>query len=80
MTGYFSRNLESSSVVYMPEYDLNVGRFLADHPDYCLRAGFEGFGFEAQRRDEHGHCVGERYSALTLDELAAMLAKADADA
>jgi len=29
----------------MSEYDLNVGRFKADHPDYCLRAGFEGFGF-----------------------------------
>lgn len=32
----------------MPDYDLNAGRFKADHPDYCLRAGFEGFGFEAQ--------------------------------
>jgi hypothetical protein len=63
----------------MPEYDLNVGRFLADHPDYCLRAGSEGFGFEAQKRDRYGRPVGERYSALTLDELAATLAKADAD-
>jgi hypothetical protein len=63
----------------MPEYDLNVGRFMADHPDYCLRAGFEGSGFEAQKRDRYGHPVGERYSALTLDELAATLAAADAD-
>jgi hypothetical protein len=73
MTGYFLRNLESSSVFYMTEYDLNVGRFKADHPDYCLRAGFEGFGFEAQWRDEQGRGVGERHSALTLDELAAKL-------
>ena len=65
---------------YMAEYDLNVGRWKADHPDYCLRIGFEGFGYTAQRRDEHGHGVGERYSALTLDELAVMLAKADTGA
>jgi hypothetical protein len=62
----------------MAEYDLNVGRFMADHPDYCLRAGFEGSGFEAQKRDRHGRPVGERYTALTLDELAATLARADA--
>jgi hypothetical protein len=64
----------------MPEeYDLNVGRWMADHPDYCLRAGFEGFGFEAQKRDPNGRPVGERCAALTLDELAVMLATADAD-
>jgi hypothetical protein len=64
----------------MPDYDLNVGRWMADHRDHCLRIGFGGFGYTAQRRDENGHGVGERYSALTLDELAAMLAKADTDA
>lgn len=80
MTGYFHRNLESSSVFYMTEYDFNVGRWMADHPDYCLRIGLEGFGYTAQRRDEHGHGVGERYAALTLDELAVMLAKAGTDA
>jgi hypothetical protein len=63
----------------MPEYDLNVWRFKADHPDYCLRAGFEGFGFEAQKRDPNGRPVGERYTALTLDELAIMLEKGHAD-
>jgi hypothetical protein len=62
----------------MRDYDLNVGCWMADHPDYCLRAGFEGFGYEAQKRDLNGRPVGERYSALTLDELAVMLAKADA--
>jgi hypothetical protein len=61
----------------MPDYDLNVGRWKADHPDYCLRAGFEGFGFEAQKRDLNGRPIGERYVALTLDELAAKLASAD---
>jgi hypothetical protein len=64
----------------MPDYDLDVGRFKTDHPDYCLRAGFEGFGFEAQKRDPNGRPVGERYVALTLDELAVMLADADTDA
>jgi hypothetical protein len=64
----------------MSEYDLNVGRFLADHPHYCLRIGFEGFGYVAQKRDEYGHGAGERYAALTLDELAAMLADADSQA
>ena len=63
----------------MFEYDLNVGRWIADHPGYCLRAGCEGFGFEAQKRDANGRPVGERYSALTLDELAVILAKADTD-
>lgn len=50
------------------EYDLNVGRWIEDHPDYILRAGFEGFGYEAQHRETR-----ERVSALTLDELAAKL-------
>jgi hypothetical protein len=62
------------------DYDLNVGRFIRDHPGYILRVGFLGFGYEAQHRDERGHGVGERYSALTLDELAAMLVNADAQA
>ena len=79
MTGYFHRDLESSSVVYMYDYDLNVGRFIADHPDYCLRAGSEGFGFEAQKRDLYGRPVGQRYSALTLEELAVRLARVYAD-
>jgi hypothetical protein len=61
------------------EYDLNVGRWKADHPDYCLRAGFEGFGFEAQKRDPNGRPVGDRHTALTLDELAIMLEKEHAD-
>ena len=60
------------------DYDLNVGRFIEDHPGYIVRIGFDGFGYEAQQRDDRGHGVGERYSALTLDELAAMLAEADA--
>lgn len=64
----------------MPEYEFNVGRFLADFPHYCVQIGSEGFGYIAQKRDEYGHGVGERYSALTFDELAAMLAKAGADA
>jgi hypothetical protein len=45
-----------------------------------VRISFEGFGYQAQHRDEWGHGVGERYCALTLDELAAMLAEAGAQA
>ena len=36
------------------------------------------FGFEAQKRNPNGRPAGERYTALTLDELAALLANADA--
>jgi hypothetical protein len=60
------------------DYDLNVGRFLEDHPGYVVKIGLEGFGYEARRRDERGYGVGGRYAALTLDELAVMLAEADA--
>jgi hypothetical protein len=31
------------------EYDLNVGRWMADHPDYCQRAGVEGQGSGTSR-------------------------------
>jgi hypothetical protein len=62
------------------DYDLNVGRFIEDHPGYIVRVGFEGIGYQAQHRNEWGHGTGERYSALTLDELAVKLAKPDADA
>lgn len=48
------------------DYDLNVGRFIQDHPSYVVRIGFDGFGYEAQHRDEWGHGVGECYAALTL--------------
>lgn len=57
------------------EYGLNVGRFIRDHPDWVVVAGFEGVGYCAQRRDGHGHGAGPRVSALTLDELAAKLAE-----
>lgn len=55
------------------EYDLNIGRFIDDHRDYVIQAGPGGFGYQAQLRDDSGKGVGERWSALTLDELAAML-------
>jgi hypothetical protein len=61
------------------DYDLNVGLFIEEHPGYIVKIGFDGFGYEAQHRDESGHGAGERYSALTLDELAAMLSDADAE-
>jgi hypothetical protein len=55
-------------------YDLNVTRWLEDHPDHILRAGLEGFGFEAQHRETR-----ERATALTLDELDAKLAHGDTE-
>jgi hypothetical protein len=59
------------------EYGLNIGRFMADHEkDWVISAGFEGRGFEARRRDSSGRGYGTRYAALTLDELAALLADA----
>lgn len=45
-------------------YDLNIGRFIRDHPGWIVAAGFEGLGYRA-RRCEGGPWV----SALTLDEL-----------
>lgn len=55
------------------EYDLNIGRFIEDHRDYVIQAGTGGFGYQAQLRDDSGKGVGERWSALTLDELATKL-------
>jgi hypothetical protein len=55
------------------EYELNIGRFIEDHSNYVIQAGPGGFGYQAQLRDDSGKGVGERWSALTLDELAAKL-------
>jgi hypothetical protein len=54
-------------------YELNVGRFIQDHRDHVITAGFEGFGFTARRRDAQGRASGPAVTALTLDELAALL-------
>lgn len=50
-------------------YDLDVGRFIRDHPGYRLAAGFEAAGYRARPREGTGPWV----SALTLDELDAKL-------
>ena len=57
------------------EYGPNVGRFIEDHPDWVVMAGFEGVGYSARRRDDRGRGAGSSESALTLDELAARLAE-----
>jgi hypothetical protein len=54
-------------------YDLDVGRFLREHPDTTLQAGPGGSGYRAQRRDGRGRGVGVSVIALTLDELDAQL-------
>lgn len=51
-------------------FDLNVGRFIREHPGWIVCAGFEGVGFRARRREG-----GAWVSALTLDELAEMLGR-----
>jgi hypothetical protein len=59
------------------EYGLDIGRFMADHEkQWVIKIGAEGFGFDAQRRDGNGRGTGRHYAALTLDELAKILADA----
>jgi hypothetical protein len=60
------------------EYGLNIGAFIADHPNHVISAGFEGIGYQAQRKSDRGHGVGHRWSDLTLDGLAGQLEEADA--
>jgi hypothetical protein len=55
------------------EYGLNVGKWIKDHPEYLLQSGFEGLGFTAKRRNEQGQAVGNPVTAMTLDELAALV-------
>jgi hypothetical protein len=59
------------------EYGINVAQFIQDHRNYIIRAGFEGFGYSAQRRGPNGRGTGERIERLTLDELAAVLKEAE---
>lgn len=49
-------------------YGLNIGRFLRDHREWIVCAGFEGVGYRARRREG-----GPWREALTLDELAEQL-------
>ena len=53
------------------EYGVNIGRFIREHPAWIVCAGFEGFGYRARRREG-----GRWVSALTLDELHALIAGA----
>ena len=55
------------------EYGLNVSKWIKDHPEYLLKGGFGGLGFTAKRRNEHGRAVGSPPTAMTLDELAALV-------
>jgi hypothetical protein len=54
-------------------YGQNVGKWIKDHPEYQLQSGFEGLGFTATRRNAQGRAVGGPVTALTLDELAALV-------
>jgi len=54
-------------------WGLNIGRFIADHPDWLIRGGSSGFGWSAQRRDACGKPRGRLLEARTLDELATLI-------
>ena len=55
-------------------YELNIGRFIREHPGHVIQAGPYGTGYCARRKDASGRPAGERVTALTLDELAARIA------
>lgn len=55
------------------EYGLNVSKWIKDHPEHRLQRGFEGLGFTATRRNEQGEIIGKPVTAMTLDELAALV-------
>lgn len=57
----------------MTEYKSNVSRWLDDHRGHVLMAGPYGKGYSARRKNGYGHGTGEPVTALTLDELAALL-------
>lgn len=56
-------------------YDLNIGRFIKDHPSHVISAAPSACGYSARRKDGDGRPTGPRLTALTLDELAAMIAE-----
>lgn len=53
-------------------YDLNVGRLIDDYPDFYIRGGFEGVGYQAQKRSA-ALPRGKAIVAMSLDELAAKM-------
>jgi hypothetical protein len=50
-------------------YDMNVTRLIDDYPDFAIRGGFEGVGYQAQQR-RMSLPRGKAIVAMTLDELA----------
>lgn len=60
----------------LPEYGSNIGRFIRDHEDYVVRIGPMNTGYQAQKRGPDGHGAGQRFTGLTLDELAVKLRSA----
>jgi hypothetical protein len=53
-------------------YDTNVTRLINDYPDFAIRGGFEGVGYQAQQR-RMALPRGSAIAALTLDELAGQM-------
>jgi hypothetical protein len=59
-------------------YGLNIGRFLADYgARWVITAGEGGHGYAARRRGRGGRAAGPVFSALTLDQLAAICDRED---
>ena len=53
------------------EYGLNVGAFIRDHRERWVTTG-TATGYAIQWRDRHGNGRGQRFAAVTLDQLAAI--------
>jgi hypothetical protein len=59
-------------------YDQNVTRLVDDYPDFSIRGGFEGVGYQAQKR-LGGLQRGKAICAMSLDELAVLMDRARDD-
>jgi hypothetical protein len=53
-------------------YGQNVGKIIDDYPDFSIRGGFEGVGYQAQKR-VMALPRGKSITAMSLDELAEMM-------
>jgi hypothetical protein len=56
------------------EYGLNIGRFIVDYSRlWVITAGPYGAGYAARWRNRNGQGRGQTFTAVTLDQLAAIL-------
>jgi hypothetical protein len=60
------------------QWGLNIGGFIAARQGWLIRGGFDGYGWTAQRKDSRGWARGPVLASLSLDELDAKIAAAEA--